>query len=167
MNIELIPAYDRVEDVRALFSEYTAMLVEGEPLFQGYLDKQHYDDELEHLEEKYGTPHGRLYLAIVDGSVAGCIGLRRIDDGFCELKRLYVRPAFRGMHLGGMLVQRIFEDARAIGYGAILLDTLPFLETAIGMYRKYGFYEIPSYNNSPMDNLVYMRRDLHENKEEA
>lgn len=160
MNIELIPAYTRKDDVAALFSEYTEMLVAGEPLFRGYLDKQNYDGEVAHLESKYGMPHGRLYLALVDGEVAGCIGLRRIDDTYCEMKRLYVRPAFRGMRIGGMLVERILDDARTIGYEAILLDTLPFLETAIAMYKKYGFYEIPSYNNSPMDNLVYLRRDL-------
>ena len=160
MNIELIPAYPRKDDVAALFSEYTEMLVEEEPRFREYLDKQNYDTEVAHLESKYGMPHGRLYLAMVDGEVAGCIGLRRIDDTYCELKRLYVRPAFRGLRIGGMLVERILDDARAIGYEANLLDTLPFLKTAIAMYRKYGFYEIPSYNNSPMDNLVYLRRDL-------
>ena len=76
------------------------------------------------------------------------------------MKRLYVRPLFRGKHMGDYLVRKIIEDAKEIGYKHMLLDTLPFLKTAIHMYQKYGFYEIPCYNNSPMDTTIYMRLDL-------
>lgn len=87
-KIRIIPGYDHPQEVKALFSEYTQMLLEGDPSFQQYLDIQHYDEEVEHLETKYG----RLYLAYCDDKVAGCIGLRKIDRQNCEMKRLYVRP---------------------------------------------------------------------------
>ncbi len=116
MAIELIPAYDRSGEIRALFGEYTDMLIAGDPSFRAYLAVQHYDAELEDLEAKYGPPAGRLYLACCDGAPAGCVGLRRMDEGRCEMKRLYVRPAFRGRKLGNLLVERVIADAREIGY---------------------------------------------------
>ena len=78
----------------------------------------------------------------------------------CELKRLYVRPQFRGRKMGEKLLEVILKDAREIGYKAMLLDTLPFLKSAIKMYQKRGFYEIPCYNDSPMDTTIYMKLDL-------
>lgn len=136
------------------------MMLEGDPSFQQYLNIQHYDEEVEHLETKYGKPDGRLYLAYCDDKVAGCIGLRKIDGQNCEMKRLYVRPQFRGNHIGDQLIRTIIEDSRQIGYSHMLLDTLPFLKKAIHIYRMYGFYEIDSYNDSPMDTCIYMRLDL-------
>ncbi len=160
MGLELLPGYGFAEEVRVLFSEYTQILVAGEPSFREYLDIQHYDDELEHLEGKYGLPEGRLYVAFWDGKPAGCIGLRKLDGRRCEMKRLYVRPAFREKHIGGALVQRIVADAREIGYAHMLLDTLPCLERAIAMYRTMGFYETARYNDSPLDSTIYMCLDL-------
>ena len=125
-----------------------------------YLEIQNYDDELRHLEAKYGMPDGRLYLLYCDEQLAGCIGLRKIDDANCEMKRLYVRPEFRGRHLGDVLVEKIIEDAKEIGYSYVLLDTLPFLESAINLYENFGFYEIDSYNDSPMDTSIYMKLNL-------
>lgn len=159
-DIEILPAYDRPEEVRTLFGEYTDMLVAGDPSFREYLAVQHYDTELEDLEAKYGPPAGRLYLARCGGEAAGCIGLRRIDARRCEMKRLYVRPAFRGRRIGPLLVERVIADAREIGYAQMLLDTLPFLRSAINLYKKYGFYGIESYNDSPMDTSIYMCLDL-------
>ncbi|MGN1165153.1 MAG: GNAT family N-acetyltransferase [Lachnospiraceae bacterium] len=159
-EIQIVPAYDYPQEVKALFSEYTQMLIEGDPSFQKYLDIQHYDDEIKHLEIKYGKPYGRLYLAYCDEKVAGCIGLRKIDQQNCEMKRLYVRPQFRENHIGDQLIRKIIEDARKIGYSHMLLDTLPFLESAVHMYKRYGFYEIESYNDSPMDTSIYMKLDL-------
>lgn len=86
--------------------------------------------------------------------------MRKIDAQNCEMKRLYVRPEFRGKRIGNQLVKRIINDAKEIGYAHMLLDTLPFLQSAIHMYKQYGFYEIQSYNDSPMDTLIYMRLDL-------
>lgn len=160
MAVRLMLAYNFQQKVRSLFSEYTDMLMEGDSSFRQYLSVQNYDDELEHLEKKYGLPEGRLYLAYSDGELAGCIGLRKVDAANCEMKRLYVKPQFRGRKVGQILIRQIIDDARDIGYQHMLLDTLPFLESAMHMYRKYGFYEIESYNDSPMEASIYMRLDL-------
>lgn len=160
MSIEIVEAYAYKDEIKALFNEYTDTLVEGDSKFKGYLKLQNYDHETDNLEEKYGLPYGRLYLAIFDGNVAGCIALRKLDAENCELKRLYVKPKYRGKNIGSILVKHIIKEAKKIGYKHILLDTLPFLETAINMYKRYGFYEIESYNNSPMDNLIYLKYNL-------
>ena len=157
MGIKIVSAYDRAEEVRRLFEEYTDMLIENDPSFQEYLDIQNYSEEMEHLEKKYGLLDGRLYLAYCDEELAGCIGLRKMDSQNCEMKRLYVRPAFRGRKIGNLLVEKIIDDAKKIGYSYMLLDTLPFLKSAIHMYKKYGFYEINSYNDSPMNTSIYMK----------
>ena len=160
MQIELLEAYSYKEEIGELFREYTDMLVEGDPRFQIYLDLQNYDEELAHLEHKYGRPEGRLYLLRLDGQSSGCIGLRKLDDENCELKRLYVRPAYRGRGLSRVLMDRILSDAREIGYKTMLLDTLPFLQAALKLYKDYGFEEIERYNDSPMDTSIYMRKAL-------
>ena len=160
MEISVIPAYDYPDIVGELFKEYTDMLIEGDASFKQYLDIQNYDEELLHLEVKYGMPYGRLYMAFCDGEPAGCIGLKQIDEENCEMKRLYVRPQFRGKQIGNKLIQKIIEDAKEIGYSCMLLDTLPFLKSAIHMYKKWGFYEIDSYNDSPMDTSIYMKLEL-------
>lgn len=136
------------------------MLIEGDSSFQKYLEIQNYEEELEHLDVKYGMPDGRLYIAFYGGELAGCIGLRKIDEWNCEMKRLYVRPAFRGKNIGNKLIQQIITDAKEAGYSHMLLDTLPFLKSAVHMYKAYGFYEISSYNDSPMDTSIYMKLDL-------
>ena len=160
MRLELIPGYDRPAELLSLFTEYTRMLVSHDPSFQIYLDIQHYEDEIRDLKAKYGQPEGRLYLALWEGEAAGCIALRKLDEQRCEMKRLYVRPAFRGHRIGDALVDRILQDAKAIGYRHMLLDTLPFLESAIHMYQKRGFYEIPCYNDSPVETTIFMQYDL-------
>ena len=121
-----------------------------EILEEMYLALQDYQNELIHLESKYGMPEGRLYLAFRDGSPAGCVGLRKLDERNCEMKRLYVRPQYRGARIGERLARQVIDDARAIGYAHMLLDTFPFLESAIRMYRALGFYEVERYNDNPM-----------------
>lgn len=160
MDIKIIPAYDHPQEIKALFSEYTDMLVAGDSSFKQYLDIQHYDDEIKNLANKYGHPYGRLYIAYRREEPTGCIGLRRIDDKSCEMKRLYVRPQFRGGKIGERLIRRIIEDAKKIGYAHMLLDTLPFLESALHLYKKIGFYEIESYNDSPVSSSIFMKLDL-------
>ena len=118
--MELKLGYATPEAVRELFAEYTHMLVAHDPYFQAYLDLQHYDAEVADPTQKYGLPDGRLYVAWCDGQPAGCIALRRLAGTTCELKRLYVRPAFRGRGIAGAMMQRILDDARAIGYTAML-----------------------------------------------
>ena len=160
MNIEIVSGYDRTDDVVPMLEEYTQLLLDGDPLFKEYLDLQRFDDEIEDISVKYGEPRGRFLVAYIDGEAAGCVALRELDEENCEMKRLYVRPKFRGVRLGSLLVDRIIDEARAIGYDAILLDTLPFLKTAIKMYERRGFYFIDSYNNSPMDTSIFMKMDL-------
>ena len=160
MSLEIMLAYDRADEVLALFGEYMDMLLEGDPSFAAYLRIQNYDDELRDLSQKYGLPDGRLYLAYWNGELAGSIALRKIDNENCELKRMYIKPAFRRKGIAVSLVRRLMEDAQIIGYRHMLLDTLPFLQVAIRMYRNLGFYEIERYNDSPMDTSIYMRLDL-------
>lgn len=160
MNIEITLAYNRSEEIGMLFAEYTDMLIANDSSFKEYLAIQNYDDELNHLEEKYGTPCGRLYLACCDGETAGCIGLKKIDENNCEMKRLYVRPQFRGKGISKLLIQKIIDDAKEVGYSHMLLDTLPFLESAIHVYESFGFYRTDCYNNSPMATSIYMKLDL-------
>ena len=154
-------AYDRIEDVRSLFSEYTDMLVSINPEFHLYLDIQHYDDEKENPSLKYALPDGRLYLDISDDGIArGCIALRKLSDGKGEVKRLYVRPEYRGKGIATALVERIVEDARNIGYKELYLDTLPELESAVRLYKSFGFEETGQYNDSPVDKTIFMKLSL-------
>ena len=161
-ELKLVYAYDRPDEVGELFKEYTDMLIAGDKEFAEYLKIQKYDKELENPASKYGMPEGRLYLAYVGDKLAGCVGLKKLDDAGqqCELKRMYVRPQFRGNQMGEKLLDVILQDAKEIGYTAMLLDTLPFLKTAISIYKRMGFYEIESYNGSPMEGLVYLKMDL-------
>lgn len=159
-NMELFDGCSHPEEVETLFQEYTQALLDENPAFSGYLAQQNYEQELAHLEEKYGRPAGRLYLLRYQGQAAGTVALRKIDETHCELKRLYVRPAFRGHGFAEYLVHTVLKDAIHECYHQILLDTFPFLTGAIMLYRKLGFYEVPSYNGSPMKELIYMARDL-------
>ena len=153
MNLTICPAYDRPEEVKALFLEYTDFLLKSDPSFAAFLELQNYDRELDHLEEKYGMPKGRLYLALVDDAIAGCIALHPLSDTECELKRLYVKDAFRGQGIAEHLVEKLIDDAREMGYDAMLLDQckfplplrlclelLPFLP-----YAGLAFLAIPAF----------------------
>lgn len=160
MFLELKLAYDKKDEIKILFSEYTNMLIETNPQIAIYLEIQNYDDELLDLEKKYGLPDGRLYIAYIDEKPAGCVALRKLDDTNCELKRLFVRPEFRGQNLGHILIKQIIDDAKAVGYKNLFLDTLPFLKSAIYLYKKFGFTETEPYNNSPVDTTIFMKLDL-------
>ena len=160
MDYTLIYGYDRPKEVEELFTEYTNMLVRLDPLFQESLDEQNYSEELEHLEDKYGLPDGRLYILMDGEKPAASVALHKIDFQTCELKRLYVRPAFRGRGLGRTLTDMIIARAREAGYREMLLDTLPFLQSAQRIYRAAGFREIEKYNDSPMDDATYMKLEL-------
>ena len=160
MSIKILSAYNYPKEVTELFAEYTNMLIKRDPAIEEYLNIQNYTKELEHLESKYGLPDGRLYLAYCNGELAGCIGLRKHDEQSCEMKRLYVRPEFRGKHVGQQLIQQIISDAKDIGYSSMLLDTLPFLQSAVHMYKKFGFYEISQYNDNPIKTSIYMKLEL-------
>ena len=143
-----------VETARALFREYSDWL-------QVDLCFQNFERELADLPGDYARPNGRLWLAWVNQDIAGCIALRSIGDGICEMKRLYVRPEFRGQGLGRLLAEKLIEEARNIGYRKMRLDTLPGrMDRAIAMYRDLGFHEIERYYNNPHETALFMELDL-------
>lgn len=159
-EFEIVPAFSEKEKIAELFSEYTQYLVDNDPVFAEYLKLQKFDDELSDLEHKYGLPYGRLYIVLDGDKAAGCVGLLKMNDETCELKRMYVRPEYRGRGLARFLGEMIMREGAEIGYKYMQLDTLPFLTSAQSLYRKLGFYEIEKYNNSPMENATYMRYDF-------
>ena len=139
-----------LDTVRALFREYEAML--GEDLcFQGF------EQELSGLPGKYAPPSGCLLLA---SEASGCVALRAIDAGTCEMKRLFVRPAFRGRGLGRQLAARSIEEARAAGYRVMLLDTLDRLTEARALYASLGFQPVAPYYRNPLPGVVYLKLEL-------
>ena len=122
---------------------------------------QNFDKELAELPGEYVPPTGRLFLAIEEDNAAGCVALRKIGDGICEMKRLYVRPEFRGTGLGRTLTETIIQAAREIGYGRMRLDTLPGkMDRAIAMYRSLGFKDIEPYYDNPVEGAAFMELEL-------
>ncbi len=144
----------QIAQARELFLEYAQSL--------GFsLCFQNFDQELADLPGSYAPPEGRLLLAEYDQQVAGCIALHKLEADICEMKRLYVRPQFRGKGLGRILIDRIIAEARQIGYQHMRLDTVePVMKDAVAMYRKIGFREIPPYCNNPMPGALYMELAL-------
>ena len=116
--------------------------------------------ELEHLPQMYGPPSGCLMLASRGDERVGCCALRRFDEGVCEMKRLYVKPGHRGANLGRVLVENLADQARALGYGRMVLDTLQDMIAADALYRSLGFREIAPYYFNPMVGVSYMELDL-------
>jgi ribosomal protein S18 acetylase RimI-like enzyme len=145
---------EQIAQARELFLEYAGWL--------GFsLCFQNFDKELAELPGAYAPPRGRLLLAQQAGETAGCIALRPILDGACEMKRLYVRPAFRGQGLGRELAVRVIEEARTLGYERMLLDTLPDkMAGAIKVYRSLGFTEIGPYYQTPDTGFLFMELKL-------
>jgi GNAT superfamily N-acetyltransferase len=146
--VEAITA-EQLEQVRGLFRQYRAEL----PL-------QYRSFDPAGLPGEYGPPQGKLLLAMVSGQPAGCVGLRPFpQEATCEMKRLYVRPGFRGGKLGKDLAERVLHEARALGYRRLRLDTHPpTMQAAVRMYRKFGFQEVTPLN--PIEGLLYMELRL-------
>jgi putative acetyltransferase len=142
-------------------AESQAQLAQARELFLEYAQSlgfslcfQNFDKEIAGLP---APPDGRLLLAYYDAQLAACVALHKLEPGICEMKRLYLRPQFRGKGLGRPLADRIIAEARQIGYQRMRLDTVePVMKDAVAMYRKIGFREIPSYRVNPMPGTIYM-----------
>ena len=144
---------DELEQARRLFEEYADSLGVD-------LCFQDFESELANLPGQYARPSGRLLLASWDTELAGCVALRPLDPGVCEMKRLYVRPAFRAHGVGRVLAERAIQEARRVGYRHMRLDSLPSMSTAIALYRRLGFREIPPYRDNPVPGTVYLELPL-------
>ncbi len=143
-----------IEEIRRLFTEYGRSL-NFDLCFQSF------EQELRDLPGRYAAPRGRLMLARVDGSTAGCVALKPLDADVCEMKRLYVRPQFRGRQLGRALASRVIEEARSAAYQSIRLDTIAgAMDPAIALYRSMSFCEIPAYYGNPVPNALYFQLTL-------
>jgi len=146
-----------IDDTRAIFREYAAQLA-VDLCFQGF------EDELAGLPGEYAAPAGALLLAFVDGALAGCGAFRPLHDvdypNACEMKRLYVRRAFRRFGLGRLLARQLMDRAIEAGYSTMLLDTLDDMEAARNLYETLGFVEIPPYYFNPVPGAHYLKVDL-------
>jgi ribosomal protein S18 acetylase RimI-like enzyme len=147
-----------ISDVRKLFREYSLM-----PGVVPCLDD--FERELASLPGAYSPPGGRLLLAVEDGSASageaiGCVALRKLEQDTCEMKRLYVRPEFRGKGAARNLVEGLIGEARSIGYRRMVLDTLPSMEAAHKLYRTLGFREIPPYPKNPIPGALFFELAL-------
>lgn len=151
-SVEIIAGWDGVcvSDVRALFREY-AEAIGVDLCFQGF------EQELAELPGRYAPNQGgQLWLARRVVEMAGCVAMHRIDERVCEMKRMYVRPAFRGMGLGRRLADAVITGARRAGYTRMRLDTLSSMKVALAMYETLGFRDMPPYRHNPMEGARFM-----------
>lgn len=153
MTITQAHSREHLTTVRALFAEYAGSL-EVDLCFQNF------NQEMAGLPGQYAPPEGRLLLALDRTQAAGCVALRKIGGGICEMKRLYVRPAYRQLRTGRMLAEAIIEAARRIGYDRMRLDTLATMKPAIALYESLGFRRIEPYYDNPSAGAVFMELEL-------
>ena len=153
MHIRQATSPTDIATARTLFQEYADDL--GIDLcFQGFAK------ELAQLPGSYAPPHGRLLIAWVDDVAAGCVALRRFSESICEMKRLFVRPAFRGRGIGKELVNALIREASQIGYTTMCLDTLPTLTAATQLYESAGFVRRTAYYETPLEETIFMETRL-------
>ena len=151
--IEIKAAYDNLDAIRDLFREYAKGLGVD-------LCFQDFEQELSTLPGKYARPKGRLYLAYDQGEAIACFALRPIDERIGEVKRLYVKPTHRRQGLSKILVERIIDDARSLGYKRLVLDTLNTMTPAMNLYKSLGFVEIEAYYPNPLEGATYFALEL-------
>lgn len=157
VQLRLAQTPSEIEGAKSIFREYADSL-SIDLAFQGFAQ------ELLQLPGDYAPPRGTLLLAWVDGDIAGCCALRALDavdyPNACEMKRLYVRRAYRGFGLGRQLAEAILDAARQAGYATVLLDTLDDMEAARALYEDLGFRAVPPYYHSPIAGAHYLKADL-------
>ncbi len=151
--MKIVDGKDFFPQVKNLIIEYTERLGRD-------LTFQHIDEELQNPATKYTAPEGEILVALEENEVLGMVAYHKHDKLRCEMKRLYVKPKARGLHLGETLVQEIISHAQRAGFKEMVLDTITPLKSAIHLYEKYGFVQCEPYYNNPMDDVIYMRKEL-------
>jgi len=153
IHIKEVKGSSDLNAVRILFQEYANSLAFD-------LSFQDFEKELESLPGRYAVPEGCLLVAQNQDGIVGCVAVRKIDDGVCEMKRLFVRPEFRGTGIGRRLAMEIIQTAIRLGYSHMRLDTTPFMNEATSLYRSLGFYDTEPYCYNPVPGAVYLKLDL-------
>lgn len=152
IQIEKLQTSD-IEATKALIVEYLRWMRED-------LSFQHVEKELATFPDIYKEPEGTFLVAKDGDIVIGCVGIKKIEDSVCEMKRLYVKDDYKGEGIGRALVENILSEARKKGYQKIRLDTLKRMERALGLYEKYGFYYIGQYVENPIEDALFMEKTL-------
>jgi len=153
LRIVAVETNEELEIIKQLFVEYADSL--------GFdLDFQNFDNELADLPGQYCSPRGCILLAEYENRPAGCVALRPLSDEICEMKRLYVRPKFRGLGIGRALAKAIIEQARKIGYTLMRLDTVPTMKVARALYQSLDFKQISQYRYNPIEGAEFMELKL-------
>ena len=152
-EVKIIDGANYLEEVKALVTEYTKFLGRD-------LSFQNLDDELKDLSSKYTPPEGRLLCAELDGEIIGCVAYHKHTAERCEMKRLFVREGFRQHHAGSKLIEAIIKSAREDGFKEMVLDTIKPLQSAIRLYKKFGFTETEPYYLNPMNDVIYFIKEL-------
>ncbi|MFH2130538.1 MAG: GNAT family N-acetyltransferase [bacterium] len=155
MQIISVQTSPHLNEIRTLFREYEQFL-NVDLCFQGF------EEELATLPGKYAPPGGALFLALENRSAAGCVAVRTLDDATCEMKRLFVRPGFRGIGLGKQLATVVIAEALRLGFKRMRLDTLESLTAAMGLYHSLGFRQVDAYYHNPLQNVIYWELSLGE-----
>ncbi len=162
------PSTSASKDLALTQAESSSQIAQARELFLEYAQSlgfslcfQNFDKELAALPGDYAPPEGRLLLATYEDQLAGCVALHNLEPETCEMKRLYLRPQFRGKRLGRTIADQIIAEARQIGYQRMRLDTVePIMKDAVAMYRKIGFQEIAPYRPNPIVGALYMELQL-------
>ena len=152
-GIEIIDGANHLDEVKRLVIEYTKFLGRD-------LSFQHVNEELDDLSAKYTPPEGRLLCAALDGEIIGCVTYHKHTNERCEMKRLFVREGYRTHHAGSKLIEAIINFARADGFKKMVLDTIKPLQSAIRLYKRFGFVECEPYYDNPMDDVIYFMKEL-------
>ena len=152
-EVKIVDGMNCIDEVKNLIIEYTKFLGRD-------LAFQNIDNELADIAKKYCPPNGKLICAQVEEKIIGCVAYHKFDAERCEMKRLFVLDGYRKFHVGSKLIEEILSSARSDGYKEILLDTITPLQSAIHLYKKFGFVETAPYYENPMPDVIYMKKIL-------